>query len=142
MPSPTETQVQNARRVLAADYFSDVRGAARYLAERLNQGEFGPGGEATREAFTEALDQFVDGHERVIYTGQAMDCLRYSDHDDAAIEELGVDGLDWSSGTPWSALAFFAFRADVLDHLGAFDVDIDAPQPSRHTRSPVGQKRG
>ena len=114
--------VEDAHERLRADYYADVRG----LAEQVGAWWEGEPG-ADREALIEYIDESVDGHGRVIYTAQAMDCLRYSDNDGLGIEELGVDGFDWKDGIPWSQLAYFAFRADVIAQLGAEGLDVNDP---------------
>ena len=115
-----EISVEEAHRVLRADYYSDVRDVAEEFIKRWNAGEF-----SDRDEAIEWLDQSVDGSGRVIYTAEAADCLRYSDHDDAAIEELGADGIDWSNGIPFSTLAYFAYRADILDQIASGVTDLD-----------------
>lgn len=123
-PEEARVTVEDARRVLRADYWSDVRGVADDLKARLAAGEF-----ADRDEFTQALDETVDGHERVIYTCQAQECLLYSDNDGAYLDEFGADGAVEDGCLMWSRLAFAAFRADVVEHLDALGIDVNDPVP-------------
>jgi hypothetical protein len=114
--------VEDAQRVLRKDYYDDVRGAADDLVRRLKDGEF-----ADRDDFDQALHEQVDGHARVIYTGQAIECLLYSDNDGAYVEEFGSECIVEDGCIMWSRLAFAAFRADVVEHLDAIGVDVNDP---------------
>lgn len=115
-----EITVEDAHSVIRRDYYSDVRGAAEEFLKMWNAGEF-----SDREQAIEWIDQSVDSSGRVIYTAQAMDCLRYSENEDAGIEELGADGFDWSDGPPYSQLAYFAFRADIMRSIECGVGDLD-----------------
>jgi hypothetical protein len=118
---PTETEVNEAHRVLRADYWSDVRNVAEEFLKMWHAGDF----DGDRDEAIEWIDQSVDGAARVIYTAQAADCLRYSDHDDAGIDELGAESFNFKDGFPWSQLAYFAFRADIIEQIGSGVEDID-----------------
>ena len=118
----TSEQVNAAQGVLRADYYQDVRDIAESVIEEWNAGNIDG-----RDELIEYIDQTVDGCQRVIYTGQAMDALRYSDNDDAVIESLGVEGFDWSSGVPWSQLAYFAVEQDVFEMLDSIGLDPNDP---------------
>ena len=119
----TQITVDAAHTRLRADYYSDVRD---FAADVIAWWHDNP--DADREALVEYIEQGVDGAGRVIYTAQAMDCLRYSDNDSAGPDELGADGFDWKSGIPWSQLAYFAFRADIMEQLDAEGLDVNNPE--------------
>ena len=51
----------------------------------------------------------------MIYTGEAMLGLRFSEND-GAFEELGLDSIVTDGVLNWSAMMFCAMRADVLTH--------------------------
>ena len=111
--------VDKAHQVLRQAYLDDVRGLAEDVCQWWDQN-----GDATRDDLIEYLDESVDGHGRVIYTGQAIETLRYSEHDDAFLDEMG----EWPStkdGTPWSQLAYAAFRRDVVEHLESAGVGLN-----------------
>jgi hypothetical protein len=104
-------------------YFDDVAEAAAYL-----EGEVTDGSIEDRDAFQERLHEYIDGHQRVIYTHKAIECLMFSDNDGYAIENGLIGTDDFSDGIPWSALAYGAFEQDVLARLGrngVVDVDDD-----------------
>ena len=119
----TAITVEDAHARLRQDYYDDVRDVAQDVREWWRDNP-----DADREALIDYIEESVDGAGRVIYTAQAMDCLRYSDHDDAGIEELGADGFSWKDGIPWSQLAYFAFRADILAQLDAEGLDVNDPE--------------
>lgn len=109
-----ERALDNARSVLRADYWNDVKGVVddvKLDIERRNL--------TTEDEVSEYLDQACDGHQRVIYTGQAIECLLFTTNDEAyeeygSLADLGAD----NSGEMYTKLAYFAFRADVSDDLG------------------------
>jgi len=70
----------------------------------------------------EALHEAIDGHSWVIYTAKAQLVLAYSPNDGYAVSELGSHVVLKDGGAlNWSALAFGALYADVLDLLGSLD---------------------
>ena len=119
-----------ADRIKRHSYWQDVRDAAEYikseLLDRVKDGEYG---DTLREWLQEHIHETIDGSARVIYTKQAQEALLYSDNDGAYIEEFGGDGVVEDGCINWSRLAFGAFDADVKEHLGAIDVDLNAPVP-------------
>jgi hypothetical protein len=115
---------QDAHQVLRADYWSDVRDVAEELKQRIADGDF-----TDRDEFLDALHETVDGHQRVIYTAQAQECLLYSDNDGAYFEEFGSEGAVQDGAINWSALAFAAFHRDIIEHLDAIGVDVNDPIP-------------
>ena len=76
------------------------------------------------ESADEWLWQTIDGHSRVIYTANAKECLYASDHDGAYFDDFGSEGAVKDGSLNWSALAFCAFRQDVLDALSADGVEL------------------
>lgn len=69
--------------------------------------------ETRRERMTEWLDETLDGHEHVIYTGQAQLVILASNNDDAY-----EDVLDGREPVSESQRAYFALQADVWEMLG------------------------
>jgi len=114
--------VDKAHQVLRQDYFDDVRGLADDVLAWWDRDQ-----DADRDGLVEYLDESVDGAGRVIYTGQAIECLRYSEHDDAYLDEMG-ELPSAKDGMPWSQLAYFAFRADVIEHLESLGLDVNDPK--------------
>lgn len=111
---PSETEIGNALNVLRDDYWDDVRGVVDNLKFELKQGNV----DRTYDAVTGYLEQTCDGHQRVIYTREAILTLLFSENDDA-IEEYGVDHVTNNGAINYSALAYFAFYADVLEQAAA-----------------------
>ena len=64
---PTDKQIDDAKRVLRADYCCDVESVAYDLMERLEKGDF-----KHREAFLDAITEAVNDHKRLIYTDQVF----------------------------------------------------------------------
>jgi Uri superfamily endonuclease len=129
MKKQNEITVDDARQVLRKDYYDDVRsmseGIRQEFADYVKRDK--PSSDDAREWLQDYIHESCDGASRVIYTSEAMDCLRYSDNDEAGIEELGSEGFDWSDGIPWSQLAYFAFRRDVEEQLSADGLDLNDP---------------
>jgi len=117
---PTDEQVEMAHRILRADYWNDVRDAAEGLIADHMTGQI-----ESRDQALEALDEACGNHQRVIYTGQAMDCLGYSESADAYFDQYGADGSVTDEGVEWTRLALFAFRVDVARQLDAMGFSLD-----------------
>lgn len=111
-PPTADERLDAARSQLRADYWNDVRGVVddvKLDIERRNL--------TTEDEVSEYIDQACDGHERVIYTGQAIECLLFTRNDDAYFDQY-CDYPDTTDGMQWTLLASMAFRADVSDELG------------------------
>jgi hypothetical protein len=110
-----DEKLDAARSVLRADYWQDVRNVVDDLRANIERGHV-----TDREDAERFLDESCDGHQRVIYTGQAIECLLFSRHEDA-YTDAGGEAIDVSDGSAWSTLAYYAFRADVDDAVGDLD---------------------
>jgi hypothetical protein len=97
-------------------YSRDVAEVAQELAQAVNDGEV-----ENREELEQRLWETVDGHQRVIYTNQAIETLRYSNNDGYSIDNFGVEGIVENGAINWSRLAFGAFYADIIEHPDAPD---------------------
>jgi hypothetical protein len=117
-----EAALEEAQRVCRADYYNDVRDVAEEFCKMWRGGEFDDNDSAMTW-----LHETIDGHGRVIYTAQAMDCLRYSGNDGAFIDSFGTDGLVKDGCINWSAMAYAAFEADILERINAED-DVDTSE--------------
>lgn len=124
MSRPTETQVDEAFRVLQADYYSDVREIAKYAIDEIKNGNI-----KEVEDLDTWLHQTIDGYERVIYTNQARLVGVLSDNRDVGLDELGMESFDFSDGIPHEALAYCAMRRDVQEQLEAEGIDLNDPRP-------------
>lgn len=90
----------------AIDEVLKERDAAHKAGNRMTSDE-------ARDWLTTWVDETIDGHQHVIYTGQAVMLLAASDNDDAYESEIGESTDDAS------ARACCALRADVWEHLEA-----------------------
>lgn len=117
-----ERALNDAQSVLQRDYYEDVNGVAAEFDSMWKRGEFND-----RDSAIEWLEQTTDGHARVIYTHQAQTCLLVSKNDSAGPDELGADSFNFKDGMPWSALAYWAFLADIKE---AITVDMNDDPPS------------
>jgi hypothetical protein len=95
---------------LRADYWRDVRSTAESVLDDIRE-------ERMNGNLWDRLNEAIDGHQRVICTGLAMETLLLSNNDDAGAEELGAEQIVSDETISWSKLAFFAFYADVYEHL-------------------------
>ncbi len=76
------------------------------------------------ESADEWLHQTIDGHSRVIYTASAKECLYESSNDGAYFDDFGSEGAVKDGSLNWSALAFCAFRQDVLEALSDGGIEL------------------
>lgn len=102
--------VDEALRVLNTDYWDDVRGIVDELGQAIRDGYI-----KNSEEFSESLDDATNGHQRVIYTYQALLGLCFTNNVDAYEEEIG--------GKPPTVEAqmLMALRADVMAKTGTYD---------------------
>ena len=118
-----EQRVSDARDTMRRSYNADIESAAKDIFDEYCNGTY----DGDRDAMISAIESAADG--QVTYTSAAQECLLYSRNDCAGPDELGADGFDWKSGIPWSQLAFYAFRADVLEELGHLGIDENEDPP-------------
>jgi hypothetical protein len=129
MPTKNDDQVETARmtldearRVLRADYYQEVASVADDLLQALKNGEV-----TDREGALDWLHETLDSHRRVIYTAQAMEVVLVSDNDGAYDDNYGAEGIVEDGQIQWSRLAYAAMEADVFDNLRTRDnFDINA----------------
>jgi len=72
---------------------------------------------------SDVLHEAIDGHSWVICTAKAQLVAAWSENDGHAIAEFGAECVVKGGCLDWSALAFGAMYADVLDLLFALDGD-------------------
>jgi hypothetical protein len=116
MTNEQRITVAQAEGVLRAEYWDDVRGMAEDARQAVKDGDVND-----TEELENWLNESIDGCGRVIYTAQAMDGLRWSNHDEACFDEGLCCEDDFRDGIPWSKLMFCALLADVRDTLGCLD---------------------
>ena len=115
-----EVSVDRAMDIIRQSYYNEVREWAEDYDKRIAKGEW-----SDREEFIEALEQDVDSAARVIYTFQARVGLLCSRNEDAYFEEFGdSEGVCTKDGIEYSKLMYFAFCADIFEHMES-DIDDD-----------------
>lgn len=115
-PNVSEKDVDDALRVLRADYYSDVNSVAQNVIERLIEDDGGD--------ISDIMHECVDGTQRVIYTHQARVGLICTDNADAYVEEFGELPIEGDS-IKWEAMMFAALEKDTYEALGTTDFDAD-----------------
>lgn len=99
-----------AESILRAEYWDDVNGVVDDVKAAIASGEIEDADEAREYA-----EQSVDGHQRVIYTGKAIDGLRWSENDEAYKDV-------YENSTPeWSVMMYYAMIQDVMETLEDLD---------------------
>jgi hypothetical protein len=119
-----DERIEAARRILRADYWADVRGVVDDLRSAIERGHVAD----TDDAET-WLHETVDGHQRVICTGQAIEGLLYTDNESAFVEEFGEDGLVRDGNVNWSGLMYCALLADIRAQIGDLEQLIEDNKP-------------
>jgi hypothetical protein len=117
-------------RLTEREYYDEICTLAAEAVKEARKGTFGTGEEA-REGLQEWVHETLDGHEYVIYTAQAQSVISISNNDGAYVENYGSDGLVKNGELNWSALAYAAMEADLLEALnstGGFDVNDPCPE--------------
>lgn len=117
--------VDEADRVLRADYWDDVRSVVDNAADEIENGNI-----TTDDELSDWLHETIDGHSNIIYTRSNFHVLLYSDNSDAYADEFGEEGMIRDGNVNWPALAYAAMLADVRDTIGDFDEFIDQHKPS------------
>jgi hypothetical protein len=100
-----------AKGTLTRLYYEDVDEAAEDLLQMVRDGEV-----REPDEFSDAVWEHLDGHQRVIYTHLAIECVTLSQNDGAYHEETGEFPVD-DGVINWSLLAFAAFKADIHEAL-------------------------
>ena len=99
-------------------YWTEIRALARAVRTAIQDGEI-----TDRERLLDYVHETLDGHHDVIYTACAMDVIRYSENDGAALDDFGTDGLLENGAINWSRLAYCAMEADLMVQLDAEGID-------------------
>lgn len=106
---PSEADEDYADRVLRARYYREVRSVAAYHVAALKKGDYDD-----EDAAIEALEQTIDGHHDVIYTGCARMICYVSDHVSDAEEEAAE--MTTAPPTP-SLLAYMCMLHEVREAI-------------------------
>ena len=112
---PSDSQVDEAKRVLRADYWTSIRSTAKGLAEEIRKGEL------AAEDVEDRLHEDADGSYWTIYTHANYQCIQCSDHD--PWEDVADSGeplsADMANGQPTAILAYYCVRHDTREQLVA-----------------------
>ena len=73
----------------------------------------------------ERLHQDIDGHQWIIYNAYNLDVLRFTDNEDAYIDNFGEWPADSDLSRIHTLAAFEAMRTDVQDGLDMDDFEDD-----------------
>jgi hypothetical protein len=111
---------EDAIGVLRSEYYTDVKDMARELVKSCREGEI-----EDQDALQDRIHEDVDGSQWVIYTARAQVVMLVSDNDGAGPDECGAGGFEWKDGVPWSQLAYFAMRADLVEQIEAEGLDVN-----------------
>ena len=107
-----------------ANYLSDVESMAADIIEEHGH---------DHEAIYDAVHEWVDGSEWVIYTHRARMVLEFSSNKEAGPDELGWEGFA-AGATGWADLytrgAYYAMSADVMKKVHEL-LDDDAMEAVR-----------
>lgn len=117
-----ESMTDLADKIKRADYWRHVRDLAEAVKDDVR--ERVKGGDDIDEAVSESLHEHADSSAWVIYTRQNFDVLRYSENEDAAVDEFGAEGIASRDGINWALLAFCALQADVREQLGDVEQEL------------------
>ena len=115
---PTTEQVDDALRVLRAEYYTSVRSYAVMLADMIQSGEI-----TDWEGLESRIHEECDNSSWVIYTGEVLKCLLVSSNRNAYVEDFGSGGLVHDGFLNWAALAFLALQEDILEVLESLGIN-------------------
>lgn len=108
---PTDEQIEAARRILRADYWTSIRANAKELADEIRKGEL------ASEDVDDRIHEDADGSHWTIYTHANYQAIMCSDHDPwEDVEDMGGE-LDPRKAMP--VLAYYCVRHDVREQLEA-----------------------
>lgn len=118
-------EIDEAKRILRAAYYQDIKTTAEELKSECDKGEI-----ADRDELETRIHEECDGSEWVIYTAKAWHLLFVSDNDEAYFETgMGREGALTDDGLDVSALAYHAMRRDLEEALEVAGIDSDWDGP-------------
>lgn len=118
-----EKDLERGRDLIRKDYFREVHGVAEDFKRAAKAGEF-----TDSDGADEWLHQTIDGSNRVQLNHLAQECILFSDNEDAYTDSFGSDGLVNDNQINWGAIAYSAFRADIIERLDADGVEPSSPE--------------
>jgi hypothetical protein len=106
---PSDEQIDDAKRVLIADYWTSIRSIAKGLADEVRKGDVHP------SRVDDRIHETADGSHWVIYTYANYHAIMCSDHDPWEDVEDDDNGLDPRNAM--SVLAYYCVRNDLREQL-------------------------
>lgn len=119
-----ESAADAAIAILRREYYTKIKVLAEYIKHEINCGEID-----NAEFLDSCIFEKLEGHYNVIYTHAAKIVCFVSDNADVGMEEELIDPVTFKTGIPWSILAFWAMRTDLVEQLEAINVDLNDPKP-------------
>ena len=110
---PSDSQVDDALRVLRAEYWSSIRSCAKGLADEIRKGDLSP------EDVEDRLHEDADGSYWTIYTHANYRAIMCSDHDpwDDVRDSGEPLTAEMANGQPCAILAYYCVRHDTREQL-------------------------
>ena len=118
----TYDEIRNAENVLRDEYWDDIRSIITDVMDEIKTGNI-----TDREAAIDYIHECIDGHQRCIYMGKAIDTLRWCSNENAAAEQ-GMQLTESGGQISWGVLAYFAIQEDVMEEIRRMGTDLDDPE--------------
>jgi hypothetical protein len=110
---PSDDQVDEAMRVLRAEYWHSIRSNAKGLADEIRKGDLAP------EDVNDRLHEDADGSYWTIYTRANYRAIMCSDESPFALAEDAGVSCDPSDVETLSRLAYLVVKHDTREQLEA-----------------------
>ena len=102
------------------EYWDQIRSIREDLADEYRtEGS----DEDPNEWFNDRLHETIDGHQWIIYNAYNLDVLRFTDNEDAYIDNFGEWPADSDLSRIHTLAAFEAMRQDVSDGIDMDDFE-------------------
>lgn len=121
-----EQKLNNAIGLMRDAYRAHVRELAGDIIDHAKDEP-----EGDRDSLLEYMHETIDGDGWVIYTSKAQAVCLVSSNDDAYVDNYGTDGIVSDGGLNWSAMAYAALEADVLEELDSQGFDVNEEHPGQ-----------
>lgn len=128
--SNDETTYEQVRSLAARWYFDEVRSVAAEIERKCKAREY----DSSEEAHDD-ISQTIDGHEFIIYTGQAQLVCFASNHDDECEEETG------EKPKSVEVQAYYAMKRDVYEAIDATLIDALDEEPDDESEDEADEER-
>jgi hypothetical protein len=113
----TDKEISNiADGIAEREYRDTVQGIVEDLKRAIKDKEI-----EDSDGVHDWLHDTIDGHHDVIYTACAQEIVRQSRNDGAYFDQFGDEGAVKDGAINWSALAYCALEADVMEEIGDID---------------------